>query len=175
MLNKIMSGGFFKNNLKLDFKFIFIIVAVALLIGAIVYVYHKYVAPKLNPQYVANKEFINKDMSNNNDGGNEKRAIITLFSASWCPHCRTLKKSGVWDDFTRENNDKVVNGYKLYIQEIDASNDSDPQVKTLLDQYKVDGFPSIKLLKENENPSNAIDFDAKPEKASLNQFVSTVL
>jgi hypothetical protein len=69
----------------------------------------------------------------------------------------------------------MVNGYMLNIQEVDASNDSDPRVKTLLDQYNVEGFPSIKLLKDSNNPSEAIDFDAKPEKESLNQFVSTVL
>jgi len=169
MLDNIRSmiGG---TNFKLDWKFFLIMLAVALLIGAIAYVYQKYVAPKLNPQYVANKEFVNEENS-----GKDKVAQITLFSASWCPHCRNLKKSGVWDDFTRENNGKMVNGYKLNIQEVDASDDNNPQVKTLLDQYSVDGFPSIKLLKDGDNPSDAIDFDAKPEKDSLNQFVATVL
>ncbi len=169
MLDNIRSmiGG---ANFKLDWKFFLIMLAVALLIGAIAYVYQKYVAPKLNPQYVANKEFVNESSSDK-----DKIAHMTLFSASWCPHCRNLKKSGVWDDFTRENNGKVVNGYKLNIQEVDASDDNNPQVKTLLDQYSVDGFPSIKLLKDGDNPNDAIDFDAKPEKDSLNQFVSTVL
>jgi thiol-disulfide isomerase/thioredoxin len=169
MLDNIRSmiGG---ANFKLDWKFFLIMLAVALLIGAIAYVYQKYVAPKLNPQYVANKEFVNESSSDK-----DKVAHITLFSASWCPHCRNLKKSGVWDDFTRENNSKVVNGYKLNIQEVDASDDNNPQVKSLLDQYSVDGFPSIKLLKDGDNPKDAIDFDAKPEKDSLNQFVSTVL
>ena len=59
MFDKLQSmiGG---SNFKLDWKFFIIILSVAILIGAIVYVYQNYVAPKLDPQYVANKEFVNK-------------------------------------------------------------------------------------------------------------------
>ncbi len=40
-----------------------------------------------------------------------------------------------------------------------------------LDSYKVDGFPTIKMLKGNE----VIDFDANPTMDSLEQFVSSVI
>ena len=179
MFNKLQSmiGG---NNFRLNWKFFIIMLAVSLLIAAIIYVYKTYVAPKLNPQYVANKEFANSSETNDSSGGGggsgrNKIAHITLFTASWCPHCRKLKKEGIWDEFTKQNNERVINGYTLNIQEKDCSNDSDPNTKTLLDQYKVDGFPSIKLLKDGDDPSQAIDYDAKPQIDSLNQFVSTVL
>ena len=168
MLDKLQSmiGG---ANFKLDWKFFIIILSIAVLIGAIVYVYQNYVAPKLDPQYVANKEFVN---GSRNEG---KIAHIYLFSTSWCPHCRNLKKEGIWDQFTRDNQGKTVNGYTLNIQEIDCSNDKDQEVKETLDKFNVDGFPSIKLLKDGDQPSQAIDYDAKPQIDSLNQFVSTVL
>ena len=51
----------------------------------------------------------------------------------------------------------------------------DQEVKETLDKFNVDGFPSIKLLKDGDQPSQAIDYDAKPQIDSLNQFVSTVL
>lgn len=164
-LQSMMGGA----NFKLDWKFFIIILSIAVLIGAIVYVYQNYVAPKLDPQYVANKEFVN----GSRDEG--KIAHIYLFSTSWCPHCRNLKKEGIWDQFTRDNQGKTVNGYTLNIQEIDCSNDKDQEVKETLDKFNVDGFPSIKLLKDGDQPSQAIDYDAKPQIDSLNQFVSTVL
>lgn len=169
MLDKLQSmiGG---ANFKLDWKFFIIILSIAVLIGAIVYVYQNYVAPKLDPKYVANKEFVNGDRSSEG-----KIAHIYLFSTSWCPHCRNLKKEGVWDKFTNDNQGKTVNGYTLNIQEIDCSNDKDPEIKQTLDKFNVDGFPSIKLLKDGDQPSQAIDYDAKPQTDSLNQFVSTVL
>lgn len=171
MLNKLqtMVGG---NNFQFNWKFILIMLAVALLITAIIHVYQNYVAPKLNPTYVANKEYVRKEKDSGKSG---KNAYITLFSTTWCPHCRNLKKEGIWDKFSEQNNGSVINGYTLVVQEKDCSNDSDSTVKTLLDQYKIDGFPSIKLLKEGDDPSQAIDYDAKPQIDSLNQFVNTVL
>jgi hypothetical protein len=40
-----------------------------------------------------------------------------------------------------------------------------------MDQYTIEGFPTIKLLKDGQ----VIDFDAKPTKDSLTQFLNTVL
>ena len=168
---KSMIGGACA-NIKIDWKFFLIMLAVALLIGAIIYVYRNYVAPKLSPTYVANKEFVRDDGTGS---GETPIAYVTLFSTTWCPHCTKLKKEGIFQEFMNQNQGKVINGYKLDIQEIDCSNDQDPNIKKLLDQYKVDGFPSIKLLKGGDDPSQAIDFDAKPQIDSLNQFVSTVL
>ena len=36
-------------------------------------------------------------------------------------------------------------------------------------------FLPLNFLKDGNDPSQAIDFDAKPQIDSLNQFVSTVL
>ena len=62
---------------------------------------------------------------------------------------------------------------KKYIDLVDSFKDQ--EIKETLDKFNVDGFPSIKLLKDGNDPSQAIDYDAKPQIDSLNQFVSTVL
>ena len=43
---------------KLDKTFLFTLIAIIGFLAVIVYVYKKYMKPKLNPQYVANKEFV---------------------------------------------------------------------------------------------------------------------
>ena len=41
----------------------------------------------------------------------------------------------------------------------------------MLEKYSIEGYPTIKLLKDNE----VITFDAKPERATLEKFLQTVL
>ena len=86
-----------------------------------------------------------------------------------------LKDEGTYETFKTLNDGKIINNYKLSIIDVDASNDQDPEISKQLDEYSVEGFPSIKLLKEGDNPSMAYDFDAKPTLDALNQFVQEVL
>ena len=51
--------------------------------------YNIYVVPKLNPDYVDNKEYVNK-----NDDESET-ASLYFFYTEWCPHCKTAKP--VWE------------------------------------------------------------------------------
>ena len=41
----------------------------------------------------------------------------------------------------------------------------------MINKYKIEGYPTIKLLKDG----NVIEYDAKPNKATLEQFLNTVL
>jgi len=151
-------------------NFIIILAAIVSILCVIVFVYYKYMKPKLEPTYVANKEFINDDVSKKNP-----IAHIMLFTASWCPYCKKLEDEGTFSKFKADNQGKLINKYELDIQEIDCSNDQDSNIKTKLDEYNVDGFPSIKLLKEGDPPSEAYDFDAKPSIDTLTQFIDAVL
>ena len=40
-----------------------------------------------------------------------------------------------------------------------------------MNTYKIEGYPTIKLVKDNQ----IIDYDAKPTKATLTQFLNTVV
>jgi hypothetical protein len=41
----------------------------------------------------------------------------------------------------------------------------------MMNQYNIEGFPTIKLLKDGQ----IIEYDAKPTKETLVQFLNTVL
>jgi hypothetical protein len=41
----------------------------------------------------------------------------------------------------------------------------------MISKYKIEGYPTIKLLKDGQ----VIEFDSKPTQASLKQFLTTVM
>ena len=63
-------------------KFIIIFFLIAIFLGAAFYVYNKYVAPRLNPNFVANREFTENEPT---DGGPTE---LFLFYATWCPYSK---------------------------------------------------------------------------------------
>ena len=97
-----------------------------------------------------------------------KTATVKLFYVDWCPHCKTAKP--VWNDTKTEYEGTVINGYKLSFLEYNCTKET-PETQALMDKYKIEGFPSIILIKDNQ----VIDYDAKPSKATMVQFLNTVL
>ena len=63
-----------------------------------------------------------------------------------------------------------MNGYTVIFKDINCTNET-PEVEQMISQYKIEGYPTIKLLKDGQ----VIEFDAKPTRANLNQFLNTVL
>ena len=110
---------------------------------------------------------------NTKKGGiSQKNVEVMFFFADWCPHCKKAKPH--WNAL--KNSDtvgtgKVVNGYSILYTEVDCTNDKDPAVQEKLNKFKVEGFPTIKLIKGNE----VIEFDAQPETETLEQFILTSL
>jgi thiol-disulfide isomerase/thioredoxin len=146
---------------RLSWKLVFILVTIVALIMAIAYVYKKYMTPKLNVEYEPNKEFIDKD-----DSGEVE---IIMFTVDWCPYCK--KAMPIWKEFKEEYSGKVINGYKLNFETVNCTDEKDNNVAEMLEKYNIEGYPTIKLLKDDE----VITFDAKPERASLEKFLQTVL
>ena len=146
---------------------IFIVIAILFIITA-VFVYKKYVSPRLNPNFIANKEWMGKNNSNNNNSTNAldgpQEAEIFFFHTEWCPHCK--KAAPIWEQFKEQNEGKIINNYKLIFRDIDA--DKDEATANLFD---VQAFPTIKLKKNQE----ITEYDAKPQVATLNKFINTVL
>jgi thiol-disulfide isomerase/thioredoxin len=91
-----------------------------------------------------------------------------LFYVDWCPHCKSAKPA--WNDLKAEYENKAINGYKVIFTEVDCTNET-AEVSQLMDQYKIEGYPTIKLLKD----AQVIEYDAKPTKDTLVQFLKTVL
>lgn len=146
----------------LSWKLFFIMVAIVILIVAIVFVYKKYLVPKMNPTYAPNKEFIEKS-----DEASD--AELLIFTVDWCPYCK--KAMPIWKKFKEEYDGKTINGYNLNFRTINCTDENDAEVKDMLNKYSVDGYPTIKLLKDGD----AITYDAKPEFNTLQQFLQTVL
>ena len=138
-------------------KFYVILFLIALFIAIAAYVYFKYVTPMINKNYVANQEFLN-EQDDSADGGT---VDVYIFTVEWCPHSK--KAIPIWNDLKQEYKDKKINGKKLLFHEIDG--EKDPE---LADKYKIEGYPTIKLVKDNQ----VIEYDAKPEINTLNEFLN---
>jgi len=141
----------------------FLIISLILLfIGLSVFYYYYYVVQKKKLAYTANTEYGGEDSSTN------KKAELILFYVDWCPHCKTAKP--VWDDLSKEYQNKTINGYNIIFTEINCTNETS-EVESIVNKYNIESFPTIKLLKDNQ----IIEYDAKPTKETLTQFLNTVL
>ena len=139
-------------------------VGVGIIIGLVLvflayYTYKQY-ADKTT--FHANRENIPKDQNSN------KTATLMLFYVDWCPHCKTAKPE--WDTLKSEYEGKTINGYNLSFIEYNCTNES-AETAELMDKYSIEGYPTIKLVKDNQ----IIEYDAKPTKSTMEQFLNTVL
>jgi len=139
------------------------IVAVILFGILALFYYFYYVAPKMKASYKPNSEQI--PVGSTPKGNN---AELLFFFANWCPHCKTAKP--IWNDLKAEYENKTINGYNVVFTEVDCSTES-AEVDSMMNKYNVEGYPTIKLLKDGQ----VIEYDAKPSKATLTQFLNTVL
>jgi len=94
----------------------------------------------------------------------DKVAQLFLFKVDWCPHCKTAKP--VFDEVEKEINGRQVNGYTVTFKTVDCEAEPD-----LADKFKIEGYPTIKLVKDGQ----VIEYDAKPEKDKIIEFLNTVL
>ena len=97
-----------------------------------------------------------------------QEAEVLFFYANWCPHCKAAKPH--WNEVKNEYDGKTINGYTLKFTDIDCTEET-PDVKQATDEYEIEGYPTIKLIKDGQ----VIDYDAKPTKDTLEKFITTVL
>jgi len=106
------------------------------------------------------------DANSSNSSG--KEAELMLFYVDWCPHCKTAKPE--WEQIKTEYENKTINGYQVIFTEVNCTNET-PDVEKMMNTYKIEGYPTIKLLKDGQ----VIEFDAKPTKENLDKFLNAVL
>lgn len=126
------------------------------------YMYKSYTSSSESTAYKANRENMPAGSKQNNE------AEMILFYVDWCPHCKTAKPE--WESLKSEYATKTVNGYNIIFTEYNCTNES-PEIEDLMNKYKIEGYPTIKLLKDNQ----VIEYDAKPTKSTMEQFLNTVL
>jgi thiol-disulfide isomerase/thioredoxin len=141
----------------------FTIITILLFCGIAIFLYFYYVSPQLKTSYKPNSE---KIPNGETQGDNE--AELLFFFADWCPHCKAAKP--IWNDLKAEYENKTINGYHVVFTEIDCSTET-AEVDKMMNKYNVEGYPTIKLLKDGQ----VIEYDAKPSKETLTQFLNTVL
>ena len=139
-------------------KFIVILVVTFIFIVAAVYTYRRYVVPRLKPAYVPNKEFTT------GTGEGSGTADLYFFYTEWCPHSKSAMP--IWAKLKEEVGDGEVKGVKINFMEVDADKNAE-----IADKFKVEGYPTIKLVYGNQ----IIEYDAKPDKDTLMQFLNTSL
>jgi thiol-disulfide isomerase/thioredoxin len=140
-------------------KLIYLVIAIIIIIVT----YYLYKSWTSGPVYNANRESGSK-----NDTSYNKQAELMLFYVDWCPHCKTAKPE--WDNLKTTYENKTINGYTIIFTEYNCTNESS-EVEELMNKYKIEGYPTIKLLKDGQ----IIEYDAKPTKSTMEQFLNTVL
>ena len=138
------------------------LLAAVLFVVVSVSFYYYYLKPKYSSSFTPNSEH------RPNSGETNTTAELILFYVDWCPHCKTAKPD--WEEVKNEFQHKTINGYTVIFTEINCTTESE-EVEKLMNKYKVEGFPTIKLLKDGQ----VIEYDAKPSKDTLIQFLNTVL
>ena len=155
--NKIISTVYNK-------KFFMIIILVAAFIGLALYVYNTYVAPRLQPTFVPNKEFVPEGDTA------VASATVYFFSADWCPYSKKAKP--VWNEVRTKYEGKKINGIIVGFKEVDGDK-NEADVTAFEDKYKVkiDGYPTIYLVKGDQ----VVTYNAKVTVANLSEFLTTAL
>lgn len=91
-------------------------------------------------------------------------AELYLFKTDWCPHCKRAQP--IFESMKKEYETKLVNGTRILFKVVDCE-----QEPSLADKFKIEGYPTIKLVKDDQ----VIEYDAKPDREHLVQFLNTVI
>jgi len=156
IFSRVMSAGSALNTNTM------LIIGVVILFACLaIFYYFYYIAPASSSKYRPNSEQVPV-------GGSSNTAELMFFYADWCPHCKAAKP--IWNDLKSEYENKTINGYKVIFTDVDCSEET-AEIEKLMNQYNVEGYPTIKLIKDGQ----VIEYDAKPSKETLTKFLNTVL
>jgi thiol-disulfide isomerase/thioredoxin len=156
IFSRVMSAGS-----GISSNTLIIIGCVIVFIITAVMFYFYYVSPSKTTYHANNEQALAGSSSAN-------KAELLFFYADWCPHCKAAKP--IWNDLKSEYENKTINGYQVTFTEVDCSEETE-EVEKLMNQYSVEGYPTIKLVKDGQ----VIEYDAKPSKETLTKFLNTVL
>jgi thiol-disulfide isomerase/thioredoxin len=121
----------------------------------------------------------NDDIANK-QGADTISVQLKLYHVDWCPHSNAIMSE--WNMFKDEYNNKIMNGYKLEVEDVNLTNEDGSKddnenypksssVKKIIADNKIEAYPTIKMYKNKE----VIDFDAKVTVNNLEQMVETIL
>ena len=86
----------------------------------------------------------------------------------WCPHCK--KAEPEWNKLVTKFENKTINKSKIFFKRIDCEDD-----EALADEYGVEGYPTIKLVVNDEKGERIVEYNAKPNAETLEEFLRSQL
>ena len=146
-------------SLRSPSKLLMLVIVVAIFVGASAWVYMNYLKPKLNPNYVVNKEYVSGAVD-------VDQAYVYFYYTEWCPHCKTARVP--WNELKDYIASKggAINNVKVETIEIDCEKDA-----ATADKNGITGYPTIVL----ESGDQKVTFDANVTLPALKEFLSTSL
>ena len=147
----------FLNRITYDKKqILFVTILVIIFILVSVFVYNNYIKNFIEKNHSVNREFVDTRDTNND-------VLILYFYTEWCPYCKqALSEIKKFEEYITTLN--ATNDYIITLTKIDCDKNS-----TIADKYKIENYPSIKLIYKKE----VYTYDAKPSKEHLKQFLET--
>jgi thiol-disulfide isomerase/thioredoxin len=105
---------------------------------------------------------LNNIVEKPNPGSND--VIVVLFYADWCPHCVSTKPE--WAKLTNKLDGKNVNGKNVQVKAVNC--EGSEVEKEVANDVGVSGYPTIKVMKNNEN----VEYNGPRNAAAIEEFVS---
>jgi len=158
-------------SIFLNKKFLLILFIIFIFLGVALYTYNNYIAPKINPDFVPNREFETEGEDCEN-----KFVDIYLFSVEWCQHSNDAKP--IWNKIKKVFKGKNPSGSKYEIRFIELDGDkNEAEIDSFEAEYltpnnkKIDGYPSIWMVKDKD----VYEFAATPTKDNLVEFITSLV
>ena len=134
------------------------ILVIVLIVVAVYYIINANNQENFYSQPMSLKHIIEKPNPNPNE------VYLILFYVEWCPHCVSSKPEIA--KLTEEIDGKKINNVKVNVR---ANNCEDSEVeKDLARDNNVEGYPTIKLIKNNE----VVDYNGPRTKEGIMVFLN---
>lgn len=147
---------FIRNTLSDRSYILLMMLLVILFITLLLVIYNNYIKDIISKKHVLNSEYVN-------NVNKQDEILLLYFYTEWCPYCKqSMPEINKFEEYIKGETGSA--NYNITLTKIDCDKQS-----TIADKYKVEAYPSIKLIYKN----NVYDYDARPNKANLIQFMET--
>ena len=135
---------------------LFMFLLVLLFITLMLLLYNNYIKDIISKKHVLNSEYVN-------NVSKQDEILLLYFYTEWCPYCKqSMPEINRFEEHIKGENGSA--NYNITLTKIDCDKQT-----TIADKYKIEAYPSIKLIYKNK----VYDYDARPNKANLIQFMET--
>ena len=171
LISSNINGSYLERVVKylrsISYKTIILTFVIVLSLVIIILYYNKTIK-----QLFIKNDKLQSDYSNNIESNSNRKDGNTceflFFHVNWCPYCKTAVP--IIDEIRDEYQNKLINGYTVIFTDIDCTVET-PEIEHIVNKYKIEGYPTIKLIKDGI----IIDFEAKPTKDSIISFLNSAI